>query len=347
MGPLVLIVDDNEHNQQARPRRAAGRRNPDARGWSRWPKPIALAAEHLPDVILMDLRLPDMDGGEAAATLANEAGYGADPRRRDERAKAGGRARPRTAGFAGYIGKPISIPRVSEAGSPVLPRLSDRHRAGTPADRDAGTLVIGSPTAIIGMKRGNPRRSGRWRNRPSRRDPPPRRTGYARDKRLLRSCREQRRPRWLAVPGRRECLGLVTGVVLLAALGLCVSAASSQDQAPRKKKAFHATKDCSGFSGLVGAYCTIRTSTSRRSRPARRSSTSSRPSETGLDSDISHLREARHRRNRPLLPSFRDRDRTVHDLERDGKLAGFHLRVRVAADTSIPKLFHWDGTYSF
>ena len=30
-----------------------------------------------------------------------------------------------------------------------------------------------------------------------------------------------------------------------------------------------------------------------------------------------------------------------------GKLAGFRLRVRVTADTSIPKLWHWDGTYSF
>jgi len=30
-----------------------------------------------------------------------------------------------------------------------------------------------------------------------------------------------------------------------------------------------------------------------------------------------------------------------------GALAGFHARVRVTADSSIPKLWHWDGTYSF
>ena len=58
----------------------------------------------------------------------------------------------------------------------------------------------------------------------------------------------------------RPRVRLATGVVLLAALGLYVSAASSQNQAPRKTKAFHATKDCSGYSGLVGAFCTIRTS---------------------------------------------------------------------------------------
>ena len=30
-----------------------------------------------------------------------------------------------------------------------------------------------------------------------------------------------------------------------------------------------------------------------------------------------------------------------------GTLAGFQLRVRVTADSSVPKLLHWDGTYSF
>ena len=30
-----------------------------------------------------------------------------------------------------------------------------------------------------------------------------------------------------------------------------------------------------------------------------------------------------------------------------GTLAGFRLRVRVTADSSIPKLWHLDGTYSF
>jgi len=30
-----------------------------------------------------------------------------------------------------------------------------------------------------------------------------------------------------------------------------------------------------------------------------------------------------------------------------GALAGFRARVRVTADSSVPKLWHWDGTYSF
>jgi two-component system cell cycle response regulator DivK len=107
--PLVLIVDDNHRN-----RKLAG----DVLRLARFrtleagtaAAGIALASEHLPDVILMDLRLPDLDGTEAVRML---------------------RAQPRTsripvvaltalrledredwlfdAGFAGYVVKPIDI----------------------------------------------------------------------------------------------------------------------------------------------------------------------------------------------------------------------------------------------
>src|SRR6266487_2400584 len=53
-------------------------------------------------------------------------------------------------------------------------------------------------------------------------------------------------------------LVVAAGVCSLAALVFFVSAASSQSRAPRATKAFHATKDCAGFTGLVGAFCTIR-----------------------------------------------------------------------------------------
>ena len=63
--PLVLIVDDNDKNRKlARDvLRAAGFRTLEAATGA---EGIALATEHVPDVILMDLRLPDMDGAEAA-----------------------------------------------------------------------------------------------------------------------------------------------------------------------------------------------------------------------------------------------------------------------------------------
>ena len=69
--PLVLIVDDNDRN-----RKLAG----DVLRLARFrtleavtaAEGIALAAQHLPDVILMDLRLPDRDGAEAARMLRAE-----------------------------------------------------------------------------------------------------------------------------------------------------------------------------------------------------------------------------------------------------------------------------------
>jgi len=105
--PLVLIVDDNDRNRKLAGDvlRLAGFRTIEAASAA---EGIALATELLPDVILMDLRLPDLDGTEAARML---------------------RAGPRTsripvvaltalpidarddwlldAGFAGYIFKPI------------------------------------------------------------------------------------------------------------------------------------------------------------------------------------------------------------------------------------------------
>ena len=66
--PLVLIVDDNDGNRKlARVvLRADGFETVEAATGA---DGIALAIEHVPDVILMDLRLPDMDGAEATRRL--------------------------------------------------------------------------------------------------------------------------------------------------------------------------------------------------------------------------------------------------------------------------------------
>ena len=66
--PLVLIVDDNAQNLKlARDvLRAAGLRTLEAASGT---EAIALAAERLPAVVLMDLHLPDMAGTEAARML--------------------------------------------------------------------------------------------------------------------------------------------------------------------------------------------------------------------------------------------------------------------------------------
>ena len=70
--PFVLIVDDNERNLTlARDvLRAAGFRTHEATTGS---EALALASEHLPDVVLLDLRLPDMDGIDVVRALRNQA----------------------------------------------------------------------------------------------------------------------------------------------------------------------------------------------------------------------------------------------------------------------------------
>lgn len=64
----VLIVEDDERNLKLvrDVLQAAGFRTLEARAGA---EAIVTAEEHLPDVILMDLRLPDMDGTAAARKL--------------------------------------------------------------------------------------------------------------------------------------------------------------------------------------------------------------------------------------------------------------------------------------
>ena len=107
--PLVLIVDDNEKNLKlARDvLRAAGLGTLEAANGA---EGIALAGEHVPDVILMDLRLPDMDGTDAAQRLGDEARTASIPvvALSSLRLEGGGEWL-RAAGFVGCLEKPISV----------------------------------------------------------------------------------------------------------------------------------------------------------------------------------------------------------------------------------------------
>jgi two-component system, cell cycle response regulator DivK len=106
---LVLIVDDDARNLKLAQDvlLAAGFRTLVA---GRGTEAVALGAEHLPDVILLDLRLPDMDGIEAARILANGARTAAIPVvALSAVAFAGDTSWLTGAGFAGYLEKPIDI----------------------------------------------------------------------------------------------------------------------------------------------------------------------------------------------------------------------------------------------
>ena len=107
--PLVLIVEDNPRNLKlVRDLLAfAGYRTLDA---SNGEDGVALARAHRPDLVLMDVQLPGIDGVEALARVR------ADPEIADLRVVAltafamkDDRERFLAAGFDGYLEKPLSV----------------------------------------------------------------------------------------------------------------------------------------------------------------------------------------------------------------------------------------------
>lgn len=106
---MALIVDDNDKNRRlARDvLSAAGFQTLEAATGA---EGIALAVEHLPDVVLMDLRLPDMDGTQAARRLEeSERTVQIPVVAMSALSLEGGDDWLRGAGFAGWIEKPIRI----------------------------------------------------------------------------------------------------------------------------------------------------------------------------------------------------------------------------------------------
>jgi two-component system, cell cycle response regulator DivK len=107
--PLVLIIDDNDRNRKlARDvLRAAGLQTLEAATGA---DGVRLATEHEPDVILMDLVLPDMNGVDAAKTLRGSVRTANIPIVAVSAISLQGSDDWLTAiGFAGWIEKPIQI----------------------------------------------------------------------------------------------------------------------------------------------------------------------------------------------------------------------------------------------
>jgi two-component system cell cycle response regulator DivK len=108
-GERILIVEDNEKNMKLfrDVLRVRAYRTLEATTGG---QAIELASKHAPDLVLMDIQLPDIDGIEALGRL-----------RRDERtasipvlaltaqAMEGDRERFLVAGFDGYISKPVNV----------------------------------------------------------------------------------------------------------------------------------------------------------------------------------------------------------------------------------------------
>ena len=145
----------------------------------------------------------------------------------------------------------------------------------------------------------------------------------------------------------KSFLGLVAGAAFLVVLGFSGSAASSTNQALQGTKAFHATKDCSGFTGLVGAFCTFRSANVKAFKMGSRVFYFQRAGRTTLDSDIVVYVGPGTVATGHCFLRFATGIGLCTISDGTGALAGFRARLRVTADSSIAELWHWDGTYSF
>src|SRR6478736_5802575 len=71
---------------------------------------VALTTEHRPDLVLMDIQLPDIDGVEALRLLrADERTASVPVLALTAQAMEGDRERFLAAGFDGYVSKPVNI----------------------------------------------------------------------------------------------------------------------------------------------------------------------------------------------------------------------------------------------
>jgi two-component system, cell cycle response regulator DivK len=108
-GERVLIVEDNERNMKLfrDVLVASGYRTLEATTGS---LAVELAQRHIPDVVLMDVQLPDVDGVEALRRIRNDARTAYVPVVAvTAQAMDGDRERFVRAGFDAYLAKPVDI----------------------------------------------------------------------------------------------------------------------------------------------------------------------------------------------------------------------------------------------
>jgi two-component system cell cycle response regulator DivK len=105
----ILVVEDNEKNMKLFKDvlAATGYRTLEATTGS---QAVDIATEHLPDLVLMDIQLPDIDGVEALARLRADDRTASLPiLALTAQAMEGDRERFLAAGFDGYLSKPVNV----------------------------------------------------------------------------------------------------------------------------------------------------------------------------------------------------------------------------------------------
>jgi two-component system cell cycle response regulator DivK len=108
-GEQILLVEDNAKNMTLLRDvlRASGYRTLEATTGA---QALMLASEHGPALVLMDIRLPDMDGVEALSRLRMDGRTASIPVLAvTAQAMKGDSERFKEAGFDGYLSKPVDI----------------------------------------------------------------------------------------------------------------------------------------------------------------------------------------------------------------------------------------------
>jgi len=137
--PRILVVEDNENNRDLLVRRLQ-RRGYDVITAVDGDAACRIAAEELPDLILMDMHLPVIDGWEATRRIKQAAPTAAIPIiALTADAMRGDRERALNAGCNDYQTKPIDFPELLNK----MERLMPRRGAG----RD-GSFGCDAPTTL-------------------------------------------------------------------------------------------------------------------------------------------------------------------------------------------------------
>jgi two-component system cell cycle response regulator DivK len=108
-GERILVVEDNEKNMKLfrDVLAATGYRTLEA---TTGIEAVDMASEHTPDLVLMDIQLPDLDGVQALRRLRADARTATIPiLALTAQAMRGDRERFLAAGFDGYVSKPVNV----------------------------------------------------------------------------------------------------------------------------------------------------------------------------------------------------------------------------------------------
>jgi two-component system, cell cycle response regulator DivK len=127
MGWRVLLVEDNYDNFEM-VRFLLERAGYTVVGARNGREAVTAAREHKPDVILMDLSLPEMDGWEAAREIKNDPTIAGIPLiALTAHTLPGDRQKAMEAGFDNYISKPINVPAFYDIVNAVFTGKSEKN----------------------------------------------------------------------------------------------------------------------------------------------------------------------------------------------------------------------------